>query len=202
MLINKTKEQDVFKIFLRGRRNWNILLRSGASCWECSTVWKWFGFVVEDWFKVKIVWLYNLKLEKEMTNILKNAKNFLIVFLHFLHFIQSGTHSFSVHFMNSITHSASPPPPLSSSFSHNENFAHHPVTIHSNNPFSSLSHSANKGCIKGPMSEGVSWGLTLSWSYPASLKHGKRYMRSQSLIPHCPDSENWHITSSSLWRRY
>ena len=91
-----------------------------------------------------------------MTNILKNAKNFLIVFLHFLHFIQSGTHSFSVHFMNSIIHSASPPPPLSSSLSHNENFAHHPVTIHSNNPFSSLSHSANKGCIKGPMSEGVS----------------------------------------------
>ena len=40
MLINKTKEQDVFKIFLNGHRDGNILLRSDASCKKCSRVWK------------------------------------------------------------------------------------------------------------------------------------------------------------------
>ena len=32
ILINETKDQGVFKIFLRGRGNGKILLRSNASC--------------------------------------------------------------------------------------------------------------------------------------------------------------------------
>ena len=69
MLINKTKEQDVFKIFLHGHRNGKILLRSNTSCKKCGRVWECFKFVNSDWFNVKIIWPYNLNLEQEMKNL-------------------------------------------------------------------------------------------------------------------------------------
>ena len=58
----------------------------------------------------------------------------------FFHFSQFGTHWFSVHFINNITHSASPFSPPSPSLNHTANLTHHPVpslvTIPS--PFSSI----------------------------------------------------------------
>ena len=130
------------------------------------------------------------------------SAKYVIVYLHFLHFLQSGTHSVLVYFMDNITHSASFPPPPFPPLNHTSNLTHLLATIRSNNPFPSLCHSTNYGCIKDPISEWISWVLTLSWSFHASSKHGHRQMRSQSLIPQHSDSENWHITSSSLWRKY
>ena len=92
---------------------------------------------------------------------------FVIVFLHFL---QSGTHPCLVHFMNKITYSASLPLPSFPSLNHTVNLTHQLATIYSNNPFPSLCHSTNKRCIKGPMSEGVLWGLTLSLYFSAFSK--------------------------------
>ena len=100
-----------------------------------------------------------------------STKWYVIAFLHFLYFLQSGTHFVSVHFMNNITHSASLPPPPSPLLNHIANRTHHLATIRGNNSFSSLSHSSNSGCVKGPKSEGVLWGLTLFWSFAASSKH-------------------------------
>ena len=36
MLVNKMKEQDVFKILLHGRRNGKILHRANTSCYKCG----------------------------------------------------------------------------------------------------------------------------------------------------------------------
>ena len=57
--------------------------------------------------------------------------------------------------MNNITHSAYLPLPPSPSLSHRANLTHHLITIGSKNPFLSLSHSINQGCVKIPISEGV-----------------------------------------------
>ena len=67
-----------------------------------------------------------------------------VFFLHFLYFLQSGRHSLSVHFMNIITHSASPSPPPSPPLNHTANFTHHLTIIWNNNPFPSPRQGPNK----------------------------------------------------------
>ena len=81
------------------------------------------------------------------------SAKYVIVYLHFLHFLQSGTHSVLVYFMDNITHSASFPPPPFPPLNHTSNLTHLLATIRSNNPFPSLCHSTNYGCIKDPISE-------------------------------------------------
>ena len=75
----------------------------------------------------------------------------------------------------------------------------HLATIHSNNPVPPLSAIL---AIKG--TSGIQWvrAFCEDWRF-IDLSLLSRIMdRDKSLIPYHSDSENRHVTSSSLWRRY
>ena len=135
----------------------------------------------------------------EFTYTFLSTKWYVIAFLLFLHFPQSGTHSFSVHFINIITHSASPPSSPSPSLNHKANLTHHLATIHSNNPVPPLSAIL---AIKG--ASGIQWVREFceDWRFIDLSRLSRIMDRDKSLIPYHSDSENRHVTSSSLWRRY